>query len=109
MVLFKLIDNFVGNNIKFKKMGKGDQKTKRGKITRGSYGKTRLRKKTSGGEVIAKEAPKKEKPKATQPKKVAKETEATKEAKPKTTRAKKTTEEATTPKPKTTKTKKTEE
>ena len=93
-----------------KKMGKGDQKTKRGKITRGSYGKTRLRKKTSGGEVIAKEAPKKEKPKATQPKKVAKETETTKEeAKPKTTRVKKTAEEATTPKPKTTKTKKTEE
>ncbi len=26
-------------------MGKGDMKTKRGKITRGSYGKTRLKRK----------------------------------------------------------------
>lgn len=85
-------------------MGKGDQKTKRGKITRGSYGKTRPRKKTTGTEVSIKE--KVQNKKAAQPEKT---TEEIKETKPKTTRAKKTTEEPKTPKPKATKTKKTGE
>lgn len=75
-------------------MGKGDQKSKRGKITNGSYGKTRLRKAKN---KVSVPQPKVEK-------------EAVEETpKPKTTRAKKTTETEETPKPKTPKTKKTEE
>ncbi len=36
-------------------MGKGDKKTKRGKIWRGTYGKTRPRKKKKVNEVKAEE------------------------------------------------------
>ena len=68
-------------------MGKGDQKTRRGKVTAGSYGKTRP-KKSAKAKLVATvvEKPKKETaPKAEKPKKVAEE-------KPKTTRKKKTEE-----------------
>ena len=44
-------------------MGKGDKKTKKGKITIGSYGKRRKRKKTSG--IKPKQAEVAAKPKAT--------------------------------------------
>ena len=60
-------------------MGKGDKKTRRGKVTAGSYGKTRPRK--SGTSKVA--APKAEK--------APKELEV-KAEKPKTTRKKKTEE-----------------
>ncbi len=69
-------------------MGKGDQKTRRGKVTAGSYGKTRPKKSAKAKLVAAAvvEKPKKETaPKAEKPKKVAEE-------KPKTTRKKKTEE-----------------
>ncbi len=71
-------------------MGKGDQKSKRGKITNGSYGVRRLKK--SAKPVVAEEKPAKAKP----------------EAKPKATKPKAEKAE-TTDKPKATKTKKTEE
>lgn len=75
-------------------MGKGDKKTRRGKVTAGSYGKTRPRK--SGIAKVA--APKVEKAskeleaKAEKPKKAAKPKEEVAEEKPKTTRKKKTEE-----------------
>ena len=65
-------------------MGKGDKKTRRGKVTAGSYGKTRPRK--SGTSKVA--APKVE-AKAEKPKKAAKPKEEVAEEKPKTTRKKK--------------------
>lgn len=68
-------------------MGKGDKKTRRGKVTAGSYGKTRPRK--SGTSEVA--APKVE-AKAEKPKKAAKPKEEVAEEKPKTTRKKKTEE-----------------
>ena len=57
-------------------MGKGDKKTKKGKITQGSYGKTRP-KKSSKSVIPAKvEKPKKEvATKAEKPKKTEKSTE----------------------------------
>lgn len=75
-------------------MGKGDQKTRRGKITQGSYGKTRPRKSVTEKAVAPKvEKPKKEvAPKAEKPKKAAKPAEEVAEEKPKTTRKKKTEE-----------------
>ena len=74
--------NFVRtNHLKLIFMGKGDKKTRRGKVTAGSYGKTRPRK--SGTSKVA--APKVE-AKAEKPKK------AVAEEKPKTTRKKKTEE-----------------
>lgn len=76
-------------------MGKGDQKTRRGKITAGSYGKTRPKKSAKAKPVaVAKvEKPKKEAaPKAEKPKKTAKPKEETAEAKPKVVRKKKTEE-----------------
>ena len=74
--------NFVRtNHLKLIFMGKGDKKTRRGKVTAGSYGKTRSRK--SGTSKVA--APKVE-AKAEKPKK------AVAEEKPKTTRKKKTEE-----------------
>ena len=74
-------------------MGKGDKKTRKGKITQGSYGKTRP-KKSSKSVIPAKvEKPKKEvATKAEKPKKAAKPKEETVEEKPKTTRKKKTEE-----------------
>ena len=75
-------------------MGKGDQKTRRGKVTAGSYGKTRP-KKSAKAKLVATvvEKPKKETaPKAEKPKKVAKQEEKVAEEKPKTTRKKKTEE-----------------
>lgn len=69
-------------------MGKGDKKTRRGKVTAGSYGKTRPRK--SGTSKVA--APKEVEAKAEKPKKAAKPKEETAEEKPKTTRKKKTEE-----------------
>lgn len=69
-------------------MGKGDKKTRRGKVTAGSYGKTRPRK-----SVTAKvAAPKEVEAKAEKPKKAAKPKEEVAEEKPKTTRKKKTEE-----------------
>lgn len=72
-------------------MGKGDQKSKRGKINAGSYGKRRPRK-SSKPAVVAEQvvkAAKEEKPKvAAKPK--AEKAEETKEAKPKAAKAKKT-------------------
>ena len=64
-------------------MGKGDKKTRRGKVTAGSYGKTRPRK-SGTSKVVA--------PKAEKPKKAAKPKEEVAEEKPKTTRKKKTEE-----------------
>ena len=74
-------------------MGKGDKKTRKGKITQGSYGKTRP-KKSSKSVILEKvEKPKKEVAlKAEKPKKVAKPVEEVAEEKPKTTRKKKTEE-----------------
>ena len=73
-------------------MGKGDKKTRRGKVTAGSYGKTRPRK--SGTSKVAapkvEKAPKEVEAKAEKPKKAAKPKEETAEEKPKTTRKKKT-------------------
>ena len=40
-------------------MGKGDKKTKRGKIFKGTYGKKRLRKKSEFGHAKKQEEPKK--------------------------------------------------
>lgn len=54
-------------------MGKGDRKTTRGKRVRGSYGNTRLRKKTHNSKIET-------------------EPQAEAEAKPKTTKKKKTEE-----------------
>ena len=76
-------------------MGKGDQKTRRGKVTAGSYGKTRPKKSAKAKLVAATvvEKPKKQTaPKAEKPKKVAKPEEKVAEEKPKTTRKKKTEE-----------------
>ena len=76
-------------------MGKGDQKTRRGKVTAGSYGKTRLKKSGKAKLVVAAdvEKPKKEAaPKAEKPKKEAKPVEKVTEEKPKITRKKKTEE-----------------
>ena len=64
-------------------MGKGDKKTRRGKITMGSYGVSRLRKKVKPIVVVKKKPPTKAKAETTKSKTVTK-------AKPKTT-AKKTT------------------
>ena len=49
-------------------MGKGDQRTKRGKIIRGSYGKTRLRKPATTESVEAPVAEVKEEPKVAEKK-----------------------------------------
>lgn len=76
-------------------MGKGDQKTRRGKVTAGSYGKSRPRKSGTAKVAVAPkvEKPKKEvAPKAEKPKKAAKPAEEVAEEKPKTTRKKKTEE-----------------
>lgn len=78
-------------------MGKGDQKTRRGKIKNGSYGKTRPKKSAPVKVAVAPkpkvEKPKKEAaPKAEKPKKVAKPKVETAEAKPKVVRKKKTEE-----------------
>ena len=75
-------------------MGKGDQKSRRGKITAGSYGKKRPRKSSKPAAAVVEkvEKPMKEaKPKAA-PKAKAEKTEEPKEAKPKATNAKKTEE-----------------
>lgn len=66
-------------------MGKGDKKSKRGKIIAGSYGKSRLRKKTSTVYNAILESKEK-------PEKAPKET-AKKEAKPKAKAAPKKAEE----------------
>ena len=63
-------------------MGKGDKKTRKGKITQGSYGKTRP-KKSSKSVIPAK---------VEKPKKAAKPKEEVAEEKPKTARKKKTEE-----------------
>lgn len=76
-------------------MGKGDQKTRRGKINAGSYGKSRPKKSASAKVAVAPkvEKPKKESaPKVEKPKKVAKPKAESTEEKPKTTRKKKTEE-----------------
>ena len=65
-------------------MGKGDKKTRRGKVTAGSYGKTRPRK-TGTVKVTAPKV----QAKAEKPKKAAKPKEEVAEEKPKTTRKKK--------------------
>ena len=94
----KKILNFV-SIIKLIIMGKGDKKTRRGKITNGSYGKTRQKKASKSVVVVEKQAkakpekvaPEKEvKPKAAKPK--AEKPEEITEEKPKTTRKKKTEE-----------------
>ena len=81
-------------------MGKGDKKTKRGKITQGSYGKTRPKKSSKPAvaagkpEKVKAEKPEKAepKPKAAKPKAEKVEEEVAAEEKPKTTRKKKTEE-----------------
>ena len=76
-------------------MGKGDKKTRKGKITQGSYGKTRPKKSGKAKLVVEAvvEKPKKEAaPKAEKPEKEAKPVEKVTEEKPKTTRKKKTEE-----------------
>ncbi len=65
-------------------MGKGDKKTKRGKITAGSYGKTRPKRSSKTAVAAEKEVAAPAKTKAEKP-------ESTDE-KPKTTRKKKTEE-----------------
>lgn len=52
-------------------MGKGDRKTKKGKLRLGSYGKLRPRKKPTGNLVVKKAEKKVEKPDAKPPKKKA--------------------------------------
>lgn len=69
-------------------MGKGDKKTRRGKITNGSYGNKRPRKLKPEYKVVEK-PPKKEEPKAETKKPAAKK------AAPKKTSAKKAAEEKT--------------
>ncbi|WP_409456502.1 30S ribosomal protein THX [Soonwooa sp.] len=75
-------------------MGKGDQKSRRGKITAGSYGKRRPRK--SSNSVAVAEKPVKAKaelkPKVAKPK-VEKKVEADVEEKPKAKKTTKKTEE----------------
>lgn len=79
-------------------MGKGDQKTARGKRKAGSYGKTRPRKSAKPVAAAAEKPvkPKSEKaepkPKAAKPKAEKPEETAPAEEKPKTTRKKKTEE-----------------
>lgn len=83
-------------------MGKGDKKTKRGKISQGSYGKKRVRNSKSVAAIPVKVLDEKEEkaPKAVVEKKVAKPKTTTKNAevadkkeeKPKTARKKKTEE-----------------
>lgn len=74
-------------------MGKGDKKTRRGKITQGSYGKTRPKKSSKAVIPVVVEKPKKETaPKVEKPKKAEKPAEEVVEEKPKTTRKKKTEE-----------------
>lgn len=73
-------------------MGKGDQKSRKGKITAGSYGNSRPKKPSVKAYVATEEKPVKEaKPKATTKAKTEKGEE-TKEAKPKVAKAKKTEE-----------------
>ena len=75
-------------------MGKGDQKSRRGKITAGSYGKKRPRKSSKPAAAVVEkvEKPMKEaKPKAA-PKPKAEKPEETAEEKPKATKKKKTEE-----------------
>ena len=75
-------------------MGKGDKKSKKGKIIAGSYGKKRPRKSSKPAAAVVEkvEKPMKEaKPKAA-PKAKADKTDEPKEAKPKATKAKKTEE-----------------
>jgi len=74
-------------------MGKGDMKTKRGKIVRGSYGKSRPRKKTGLKTTVAavKKEEKTEAPKKKAVKAKTKKTE-TKKAETKKPRAKKAPE-----------------
>lgn len=74
-------------------MGKGDKKTRRGKITQGSYGKTRPKKSAKTIIPVKVEKPTKEiTPKAEKPKKVEKPAEEVVEEKPKIVRKKKTEE-----------------
>ncbi len=86
-------------------MGKGDQKSRRGKITAGSYGKRRPRKAGKSATTVATmEKPVKEaKPKAAPKPKAEKPVEAKAEKTPKAAA------EAAESKPKATKSKKTEE
>jgi 30S ribosomal protein S31 len=56
-------------------MGKGDKRTKRGKIHIGSTGVSRLKKKQSAKKSSAKAAPKKAAAKKSAPKKAAKKAE----------------------------------
>lgn len=75
-------------------MGKGDKKSKRGKIVAGSYGKKRPRKRSKPlAEVVVKaEKPAKStKPKA-EPKPKTEKSDVVKEKKPKVTKTKKTEE-----------------
>ncbi len=68
-------------------MGKGDKKTRKGKITQGSYGKTRPKKSSESVIPAKEEKPKKEvAPKAEKPKKTEKSTGEVVEEKPKTKR-----------------------
>ena len=72
-------------------MGKGDKKTRKGKITQGSYGKTRPRKSSKSVIPAKVEKPKKEvAPQEEKPKKTEKQTEEVVEQQPQTTRMKKT-------------------
>lgn len=76
-------------------MGKGDKKTRRGKITNGSYGKTRPKKSSTAVTVTEKSAkaePVVEKPKAAAKPKTTKPKAEAADTKPKTTRKKKTEE-----------------
>lgn len=78
-------------------MGKGDKKTRRGKITQGSYGKTRPKKSAKPAAVVEKpvkvKAEKAEpKPKAAPKPKAEKAATEEKETKPKATKTKKTEE-----------------
>lgn len=74
-------------------MGKGDRKTRKGKISIGSYGNLRKRKKSSGQPVVAKKEESVEKP-AAKKTTAKKETTAKKATAAKKTTAKKTTKTA---------------
>jgi len=70
-------------------MGKGDKKTRRGKITQGSYGKTRPKKSSKPSVIIEKPVKAKAEPK---PKTAKPKAEKPAEDKPKTTKKKKAEE-----------------
>ena len=69
MYYFKFFNFVRANHLKLIFMGKGDKKTRRGKVTAGSYGKTRPRKSGTSKVAAPKVEAKAEKPKTARKKK----------------------------------------